>query len=172
MSRSLSEQPLDIVKIIASHLNLRSLFKFSLTCKRYRKALEPLIESTKDKLFVRSSMKTNTAGKYIVFFPGPCIASYLRPLGLPSDGVYFFDSGDEFMLFGPNFFFQKDQKRDYLDAECVATVQTTEVSGKYILNVEYSTESKKIYWHDHMKGDYHKFFAFGKQKMINFWNKF
>lgn len=166
MSHSLSEQSLEIVNIIARHLNLRSLFKLSLTCKRYREALGPRIKSTKDKLFVWWSMKTNSKGKSIYFYPGPSIASYLRPLGLPSDGVYFFESGDEFMLFGPNFFAENGPE------EYVATIQTTGVSGKVILHVEYSAERKKIYYNEHIKGDYHKFFAFGKQKMIDFWNKF
>lgn len=171
-------QPLDIIDLIASHLNLRSLVAFSACCSRHRKKLTPRIEKLKRRIFTPIPF---AFGK-LVHLPGRPVSCYFcfgpsfgerLPSNMPIDGVYFSFEPDLQKIRGVQFFF-KENFGDMLNANpnergmFVATLDT-DVIHTADWGMRGFTGSI-ISWIDFVHDDYQKIFDLGKKTIRILWS--
>jgi len=159
----MQSQPLDIIELISSHLNLRSLVKFSMTCKRHYKRLKPNINSLKNRLF--RGIPYEMDGDYLMFYSGPALFNnksyYSEKIPeLPMNGVYFLDVEKTV-----NFFFQKKfgkflvKPEEDFGSEFIATTQTLKVHRSDLGCLHEKELWELCYWDD-LNCDYRKAFVF------------
>lgn len=145
------ELPHEIVFLISSYLNFRSLVRMSQTCQTYFQLLSGLIKIRKEDLFKKYTYVDENNG--IEFVPGPAISRTL-PQGFPINGVYFFEIG--YHASGDiNFFFE-----NYFDFKCssvlphydslIATIKTeVKDTNNYKLGCHnFSSKNQIGYWND------------------------
>lgn len=168
----LEDQPLEIVYLIASHLNFRSLICLKRTCRTYSELLDSLIESRKKELFAQHTFADDENG--IVFYPGPAIKHL--PKNFPLDGIYFFDMPDYHASCNVQFFllnFDKFLRSDCLDTQCIATIKTkTKKIHNHDLGCHNLSRSDLIGHYNDLDvayGDYRSLFHVGKTNIKEFW---
>lgn len=153
----------ELVCLIGKELNLRSLVQLSSTCTFYRRVLLPQIAKLKHQLFLPAIFK-NEDGEEMSFYPGPAVKNRGN---LPIRGIYFFY--DQHRDESINFFYASEKafNRSF-SPQYVATIDT-KVEEVYT----HDLGLKRIghHWND-LNCDFSSLFAFGRSKMIEFWQKY
>lgn len=165
----LEDQPLEIIYLIALHLNFRSLVSLKRTCRTYSELLDSLVTSRKNDLFARHTFTDE--GNALVFYPGPAIKSL--PKHFPLDGIYFFEMPDYHASSDVHFFllnFDKLLRSNYQDTQCIATIKTkTQKIHNHDLGCHNLSQSKEIGHYNDLDVDYRSLFHVGKTKIKEFW---
>ena len=166
----------DVIRMIGQKLNLRSLVKFSSTCKFYRQVLSPFIFALKEELFTPAKFVTGD-GDVCCFYPGPAIKKFLSS-DMPINGVYFLDTllpnCQAVNFFCSELCFERYLSNNLNLEPCNIASIDTDDNNVYKNDIGcYQLDDSSRFWHwNDLDCDYRDFFAFGKSKITEFWKQY